>query len=77
MPTYKINLQEQTTTSINGIVSKMTEKSGVYEGVCLNPEAIPLDDLDHVILDKMIRESGIFYKVSWRGNMPNDRDENL
>jgi len=64
MSTYKINLKEQTATSINGITFKLTEtKQGEYEGVCLNPKDIPPDDLDEVILGKMIKEAGMFYKM--------------
>jgi len=37
MSTWKINLKEQTATSINGITFKLTEtKQGVYEGLCIN-----------------------------------------
>ena len=65
MSTYKINLKEQTATSINGITFKLTEtKAGQYEGVCLNPKDIPLDDLDDVILGRMIEEAGMFYKMA-------------
>ena len=64
MPTYKINLKNQTATSINGITFKLTEtKPGVYEGVCLNPKDIPPDDLDDVILGRMIKEAGVFYRM--------------
>ena len=63
MSTYKINLKEQTATSINGITFKMAETNGEYEGVCLNPKDIPPDDLDDVILGKMIKEAGAFYKM--------------
>ena len=64
MPTYKINLTEQTATSINGITFKLTEtKPGEYEGVCLNPKDIPPDDLDDVILGRMVEEAGMFYKM--------------
>jgi hypothetical protein len=63
MGTYKINLKNQTATSINGITFKLTEtKPGEYEGVCLNPKDMPPDDLDDVILSKMIKEAGMFYK---------------
>ena len=63
MSTWKINLERQTATSINGITFKLTEtKPGEYEGVCLNPKDIPPDDLDDVILEKMIKEAGVFYK---------------
>ena len=52
MSIWKINLKEQTATSINGITFKLTEtKPGEYEGVCLNPKDIPPDDLDDVIVD--------------------------
>jgi hypothetical protein len=64
MPTYIINLKEQTATSINGITFKLTEtKQGEYEGVCLNPSQIPPDDMDDVILDRMIKEAGIWYQM--------------
>jgi hypothetical protein len=64
MSTWKINLKEQTATSINGITFKLTEtKPGEYEGVCLNPKDIPPDDLDDVILGRMIKEAGMFYKI--------------
>ena len=64
MSTWKINLNNQTATSINGITFKLAEtKPGEYEGVCLNPKDIPPDDLDDVILGKMIREAGVFYKM--------------
>jgi hypothetical protein len=60
MSTCKINLKERTATSINGIIFKLTEtKSGEYEGVCLNPKDIPPDDLDDVILGKIIKEAGM------------------
>ena len=64
MATWKINLKEQTATSINGITFKLTEtKPGEYEGLCLNPKDIPPDDLDDVILGRMIKEAGVFYKM--------------
>ena len=62
MPTYKINLKEQTATSINGITFKLTEtKQGEYEGVCLNPKDIPPDDLDDVTLGRMMEEAIVYY----------------
>ena len=68
MATYKICLKDQTVTSINGITFKLTEtKSGEYEGVCLNPKDIPPDDLDDVILGRMIKEAGMFYKMELDG----------
>ena len=64
MSTWKINLTEQTATSINGITFKLTETMpGEYEGVCLNPKDIPPDDLDDVILGRMVEEAGMFYKM--------------
>ena len=63
MSTGKINLNEQTATSTNGITFKLTETNGAYEGVCLNPKDIPPDDLDDVILGRMIKEAGVFYKM--------------
>ncbi len=62
MSTWKINLKEQTATSINGITFKLTEKNGEFEGVCLNPKDIPPDDLDDVTLGRMIEEAGIWYR---------------
>ena len=64
MSTWKINLKEQTATSINGIIFKLTEtRHGEYEGVCLNPKDIPPDDLDDEILGRMVKEAGVFYKI--------------
>jgi len=56
--------RRQTATSINGITFKLTEtKPGDYEGVILNPKDIPPDDLDDVILGRMIKEAGMFYRM--------------
>ena len=64
MSTWKINLNKQTATSINGITFKLTKtKQGEYEGVCLNPKDIPPDDMDDVILGRMVKEAGMFYKM--------------
>jgi hypothetical protein len=64
MSTWKINLKEQTATSINGITFKLAEtKPGEYEGVCLNPKDIPPDDLDDQILGRMIKEAGVCFKM--------------
>jgi hypothetical protein len=64
MSTWKINLNKQTATSINGITFKLTEtKSGQYEGVCLNPKDILPDDLDDVILSRMIKEAELMIKI--------------
>ncbi len=64
MSTYKINLKDQTATSINGITFKLTEtKPGEYAGLCLNPSQIPPDDLDDVILGRAVKEAGVFYRM--------------
>ena len=64
MSTWKINLNKQTATSINGITFKLPEtKSGQYEGVCLNPKDILSDDLDDVILGRMIKEAELMIKI--------------
>ena len=64
MNSYKISLEQQTATSINGITFKLTEtKSGQYEGVCLNPKDILSDDLDDVILGRMIKEAELMIKI--------------
>ena len=64
MVTWKINLEQQTATSINGITFKLTEtKPGEYEGVCLNPKDIPPDVLDDVLLGKMIKEASTWYQM--------------
>ena len=33
--------------------------------MCLNPKDIPPDDLDDVILGRMIKEAGMFYKMEF------------
>ena len=63
MSTWKINLKEQTASSINGISFKLIETNGEYEGVCLNPKDIPPDDMDDVILGRMIKEASIWYQM--------------
>ena len=46
------------------ITFKLTEtKLREYEGVCLNPKDIPPDDLDDVMLGRMIKDAGMFYKM--------------
>ena len=67
MSSWEINLKEQTATSINGIIFKLIETNGGYEGLCLNPKDIPPDDLDDVILGRMVKEAGIFYKMELKG----------
>ena len=39
------------------------EATRKYTGVCLNHKNIPPDDLDDVILGRMIEETKIFYKM--------------
>jgi hypothetical protein len=76
MANYKINLEAQTATSINGITFKMTRhEDGKYSGVCLNPKEIPPDDLEDVILERMVRDAGIYYDeaLKW-GNRTNKGD---
>ena len=34
--------------------------------MCLNPKDIPPDDLDDVILGKMVKEAEMFYKMGGR-----------
>ena len=48
------------------ITFKLTEMNGEYEGVCLNPKDIPPDDMDDVILGRMIEEAEMFYKMELR-----------
>jgi len=36
---------------------------GNDEGVCLNPKDMPPDDLDDVILGRMVKEAGMFYRM--------------
>jgi hypothetical protein len=47
MANWSIHLEEQTATSETGICFKFTEASpGVFNGVIINPEAIPPDDIE-------------------------------
>jgi hypothetical protein len=58
MPNWSIHLAEQTATSEMGICFKFTETSpGVFNGVIINPEVIPPDDIDEVILSEMRQEA--------------------
>jgi hypothetical protein len=58
MANWSIHLEEQTATSETGICFKFTEtSSGVFNGVIINPEAIPPDDIDEVILSEMRQEA--------------------
>ena len=43
------------------ITFKLTEMNGEYEGVCLNPKDIPPDDMDDVILGRMMEEAIVYY----------------
>ena len=63
MSTLEINFNEQTATSINGIPFKLTGRNLEYEGFYLNPKDIPPDDLDDVILGKIIKETEIWYRI--------------
>ena len=43
-------------------IFKLSETTpGDYEGVCLNPKDIPPDDLDDVILGRMMEEAIVYY----------------
>ncbi len=54
MTSGSIYLKEQTATSETGICFKFTETSpGVFNGVIINPEVIPPDDVNDVILSDM------------------------
>ena len=58
MTNWSIHLEEQTATSETGICFKFTEASpGVFNGVIINPEAIPPDDIDEVILSELRQEA--------------------
>ena len=58
MSNWSIHLKEQTATSETGICFKFTEASpGVFNGVIINPEVIPPDDVDDVILSDMREEA--------------------
>jgi len=48
---------------INRNLHLTATKPGEYEGVCLNPKDIPPDDLDDVILGRMIKEASIWYQM--------------
>ena len=61
---YSINLDNQTATSTNGVCFRFTKTGpGEYKGVCVNPEAIPPDDVDDVILARMIKEAEMQYRM--------------
>ena len=69
MTNWSIHLEEQTATSETGICFKFTEASpGIFNGVIINPEVIPPDDIDDVILSELRQEAlGEFKKVLNRG----------
>ena len=48
-------------------ISSFDETYGEYQGLCLNPKDIPPDDLDDVILGRMVKEAGMFYKMELEG----------
>ena len=61
---YSIDLAKQTATSTNGVCFRFTKTGpGEYKGVCVNPKAIPPDDLDDVILARMVKEAEMFYRM--------------
>ena len=63
MGSYKINLEQQTATSINGITFKLTEvEPDSFQWICANPKDIPPDDLDDEILGKMVKEAEAMYQ---------------
>jgi hypothetical protein len=67
MGSYKMDLNNQTATSINGITFKLTEtEQGEIESVCLNPKDIPPDDLNDDILGKMVKEADAMYQWQLR-----------
>ncbi len=58
MANWSIHLGEQTATSETGICFKFTEASpGIFNGVIINPEVIPPDDIDEVILSELRQEA--------------------
>ena len=58
MANWSIHLEEQTATSETGICFKFTEVSlGEFNGVIINPEVIPPDDIDDVILSELRQEA--------------------
>jgi len=62
MPNWYINLEKETATSINGITFKMSKDAdGNYSGRCINPKDIPPDDLDDEILERMVKDAGLYY----------------
>jgi len=64
MADWSIHLEEQTATSETGICFKFTEYSpGIFNGVIINPEIIPPDDVDDVILARMVNEAEMFYRM--------------
>ncbi len=70
MSTWKINLKEQTATSINGLTFKLTEtKQGEYEGVCLNPKDIPPNDLDDVVLAGELEDAQKKVRQNYKSNV--------
>ena len=61
--TWHINLEKKTATSRNGITFKLTEvEPDTFQWICTNPKDIPPDDLDDVILGRMVEEADAMYK---------------
>jgi hypothetical protein len=62
MSNWKIDLENKTATSENGVIFRLTRNAhGEYMGECLNPEVIPPDDFDYESLDRMIEDAGEVY----------------
>ena len=57
------------------IIFKLTKtKPGEYDGLCLNPSQIPPDDLDDVILGRMVDEAVdgsccLFFEINFIGGV--------
>lgn len=67
MSSWNINLDKKTATSINRITFQLTEvEPDVCRWICTNPEELPPDDLDDIILDKMIKEADAMYQWQLR-----------
>ena len=63
MTNWSIHLEEQTATNETGICFKFTEASpGIFNGVIINPEVIPPDDIDEVILCELREEALVEFK---------------
>jgi len=55
---------------MNGICFKFTEtEPGILKGVCINPKAIQPDDVDDMILARMVYEAGMQYRMELKRAM--------